>query len=82
MGLANLCVPHEDLGQVPHALVHHEGDLDEAAVQGFVAERLADYKVPRTVEFVDTPLRDDAGKARRTAVREEVIARRWAQARH
>ncbi|MCB0938168.1 MAG: AMP-binding protein, partial [Mycobacterium sp.] len=75
-------VPHEDLGQVPHALVHHEGDLDEAAVQGFVAERLADYKVPRTVEFVDTPLRDDAGKARRTAVREEVIARRRAQARH
>ena len=26
--------------------------------------------------FVDTPLRDDAGKARRTAVRDEVIARR------
>ncbi len=41
----------------------------------FVAERLADYKVPRTVEFVDTPLRDDAGKARRSAVRDEVIAR-------
>lgn len=75
-------VPHEDLGQVPHALVHHEGGLDEAAVRGFVAERLADYKVPRTVEFVDTPLRDDAGKARRTAVRDEVIARRQAQARH
>jgi bile acid-coenzyme A ligase len=30
------------------------------------------------VEFVDTPLRDDAGKARRTAVRDEVIARRTA----
>jgi bile acid-coenzyme A ligase len=30
------------------------------------------------VEFVDTPLRDDAGKARRTAVREEVISRRQA----
>ncbi len=33
------------------------------------------YKVPRTVEFIDTPLRDDAGKARRSAVRDEVIAR-------
>ncbi|WP_167107676.1 AMP-binding protein [Mycobacterium sp. DL592] len=69
-------VPHEDLGQVPHALVHTGGGgLDDADVQAFVAERLADYKVPRTVEFVDTPLRDDAGKARRSAVREEVIAR-------
>lgn len=72
-------VPHEDLGQVPHALVHAAEtaeDLDEAAVKAFVAQRLAEYKVPRSVEFVDTPLRDDAGKARRTAVRDEVIARR------
>ncbi|WP_328350147.1 AMP-binding protein [Mycobacterium sp. NBC_00419] len=69
-------VPHEDLGQVPHALVHTDGGgLDDAAVKAFVAERLADYKVPRTVEFVDAPLRDDAGKARRSAVREQVIAR-------
>ena len=31
--------------------------------------------VPATVEFVDTPLRDDAGKARRSAVRDEIMAR-------
>ena len=69
-------VPHEDLGQVPHALVHTDGaELDLTGVQTFVGERLADYKVPRSVEFVDTPLRDDAGKARRSAVRDEVIAR-------
>jgi bile acid-coenzyme A ligase len=75
-------VPHEDLGQVPHALVHAQtSDLDEKSVQTFVAERLADYKVPRSVEFVDTPLRDDAGKARRTAVRDEVIARLESAAR-
>ena len=72
-------VPHEDLGQVPHALVHAgSADLDETAVAAFVAQRLAAYKVPRSVEFVDTPLRDDAGKARRTEVRDEVIARRQA----
>jgi len=70
-------VPHTDLGQVPHALVHAAAghDLDEAAVTAFVAQRLAAHKVPRGVEFVDTPLRDDAGKARRTAVRDEVISR-------
>lgn len=74
-------IPHEDLGQVPYALVHTaDQGLDAAAVRAFVAERLADYKVPRSVEFVDAPLRDDAGKARRTAVRDAVIQRLRAQA--
>ena len=73
-------VPDDDLGQVPHALVQTSGALDEAAFVAFVGQRVASYKVPRTIEFVDRPLRDDAGKARRTAVRDDVIARRRAQA--
>ncbi|OBF59709.1 AMP-dependent synthetase [Mycobacterium sp. 852002-53434_SCH5985345] len=69
-----------DLGQVPYALVHAaEGStLDAAGVQQFLRERIAGYKVPPTpdfIEFVDAPLRDDAGKARRSAVRAEIIAR-------
>jgi len=68
-------VPHEDLGQVPYALVQAGSALDEQAVQAFLRERIAGYKVPETVEFVDTPLRDDAGKARRSAVRNEIMAR-------
>jgi bile acid-coenzyme A ligase len=66
-----------DLGQVPHALVQviDGSALDEEAVQAFLSEHVATYKVPRTVEFVDTALRDDAGKARRSAVRAEVMAR-------
>jgi bile acid-coenzyme A ligase len=70
-------VPDEDMGQVPYALVHTVtgSALDAATVQAFVADRLAGYKVPRTVEFVDTPLRDDAGKARRSLVRDEILAR-------
>jgi bile acid-coenzyme A ligase len=67
-------VPDDDMGQVPYAIVQADG-LDEEAVIAFLAERIAGYKVPRTVEFTDTPLRDDAGKARRSAVRDEVIAR-------
>jgi bile acid-coenzyme A ligase len=74
-------IPDGDLGQVPHALVQAEG-LDEAAVREFLAGRVAGYKVPRTVEFTDSPLRDDAGKARRSAVRDEVIARLQARANH
>jgi len=68
-------VPHEDLGQVPHALVQAGSALDEQAVQAFLRDRIAGYKVPHAVEFVSTPLRDDAGKARRSAVRTEVMAR-------
>ncbi|MGB9223598.1 AMP-binding protein [Mycobacterium sp.] len=69
-----------DLGQVPYVLVHTvEGsDLDGAGVQEFLREHIAAYKVPPTsdfIEFVDTPLRDDAGKARRSAVRDQIIAR-------
>jgi bile acid-coenzyme A ligase len=68
-------IPHEDLGQVPHALVQAGSALDERTVQAFLGDRIAGYKVPATVEFVDTPLRDDAGKARRSAVRADVMAR-------
>ncbi|UMB69205.1 AMP-binding protein [Mycobacterium paraterrae] len=66
-------VPHDDLGQVPYALVQARVALDEPGVQQFLRERIAGYKVPATVEFVDTPLRDDAGKARRSAVRARII---------
>ncbi|OBI29976.1 AMP-binding protein [Mycobacterium sp. E2238] len=73
-------VPDVDLGQVPYALVHAAdgSTLDAAGVQEFLREHLAAYKVPPTpdfVEFVDAPLRDDAGKARRSAVRAEIVAR-------
>jgi bile acid-coenzyme A ligase len=72
-------VPDEDLGQVPYALVQAPG-LDEASVIEFLRDRVEPYKLPRAVELVHTPLRDDAGKARRCAVRDAVIARREAQA--
>lgn len=66
-----------DLGQAPYALVHTAdgSTLDAVGVKEFLRQRISAYKVPRTVEFVDTPLRDDAGKARRSAGRAEVLAR-------
>ncbi|MGI9053550.1 MAG: AMP-binding protein [Ilumatobacteraceae bacterium] len=69
----SVCViglPDEDRGNVVHAIVEAD-DLSAADVLAFAAERLATYKLPRTVEFVDTPLRDDAGKVRRAALRAE-----------
>ena len=59
---------------MPYVLVQAPG-LDADEVRAFLAERLAPYKRPRTIEFTDRPLRDDAGKARRSAVRDEITAR-------
>jgi bile acid-coenzyme A ligase len=58
-----------------HAIIEAEpGAIGEHELLEFAAERLAKYKLPRTVEFVDTPLRDDAGKVRRAALRAERLA--------
>ncbi len=65
-------LPDEDKGNRVHAIVDAEpGGVDEAELRVFVAERLVSYKLPRTYEFVDVPLRDDAGKVRRGALRAE-----------
>jgi bile acid-coenzyme A ligase len=62
-------LPDDDLGQRLHAVVQADGELSEAALRAFAAERLVRYKVPRSFRFVSEPLRDDAGKVRRSAVR-------------
>jgi len=63
-------LPDEDKGNVIHAIVEaDEGAVTHQALLEFLADRLVRYKLPRTVEFVDEPLRDDAGKVRRAALR-------------
>lgn len=63
-------LPHADLGQAVHAIVDiADNSLDEGELLGHLANHLARYKAPRTLEFVREPLRDDAGKVRRSALR-------------
>lgn len=66
---------HPDLGQAAHALIHIADGADVTPdatdLQAFLMARLVRYKIPRSFEFVDRPLRDDAGKVRRSALREE-----------
>jgi bile acid-coenzyme A ligase len=65
-------LPDDDLGQRVHAIVD-VGAADPPAVDELrthLREYLAPYKVPRTFEIVSEPLRDDAGKVRRSALRE------------
>ena len=64
-------MPHEDLGNFVHAIVDAPGGLKESVLLNHLADRLVRYKIPKTIEFSDEPLRDDAGKLRREALREE-----------
>jgi bile acid-coenzyme A ligase len=61
-------LPDDELGQRVHAIVQAPG-LSEEALREHVAGRLSRVKVPRSFEFVDAPLRDEAGKLRRSALR-------------
>jgi bile acid-coenzyme A ligase len=60
-------LPDEDLGQRIHAVVQAD-NLSAEVLAEHVSGRLARYKVPRSFEFVRDPLRDDAGKVRRSAL--------------
>ena len=65
-------LPDEDLGQRVHAIVQLRPGAwpDAAALQTFLMARLSRYKVPESFEWTTGDLRDDAGKARRGALRE------------
>jgi bile acid-coenzyme A ligase len=67
-------IPDDDLGSRVHAIVQPRDGLTEADLQAHLAGRLVRYKCPRSIEFVTEPLRDDAGKVRRSQLREERIA--------
>lgn len=70
-------VPDDDKGNAIHAVVEaDEADLDVDELLAFLRERLVVYKLPRTVERVDEPLRDDAGKVRRGELRAAHLAAR------
>jgi bile acid-coenzyme A ligase len=65
-------LPDEEWGARVHAIVQPvEGEgLEEAELLAFVADRLARFKLPKSVEFTREPLRDEAGKVRRAALRD------------
>jgi bile acid-coenzyme A ligase len=69
-------LPDDDLGQVVHAICHASpGSVPppDETLRAFAAERLVRYKVPRSFEWVSEPVRDDAGKVRRSALRSERV---------
>ncbi|MBY8824947.1 AMP-binding protein [Sphingomonas colocasiae] len=69
-----LGLPCDDLGARVHAIVQLAADLPAAGIDAFVRARLAGYKCPESYETTDAPLRDEAGKVRRSALRDERLA--------
>ena len=54
--VAVFAVPDERYTEVPFALVYPSRSLDKNEVFAFCRERLANFKLPRYIEFVDSPL--------------------------
>jgi bile acid-coenzyme A ligase len=68
-------LPDADLGNLLHAIVETRGEVTDEQLRSHLVERLSPYKIPRTFERSSQPLRDDAGKVRRSALREERLAK-------
>jgi bile acid-coenzyme A ligase len=68
-------LPDDEMGNTIHAIVHPKGEVSEDDLRAHLRGLLVSYKQPRTYEFVPEQVRDDAGKVRRTQLRDERIAR-------
>jgi bile acid-coenzyme A ligase len=65
-------LPDEDKGNRIHAIVEADpAEVSDETLLVFLGDRLARYKLPRSVEYVDEVLRDDAGKVRRSELRRQ-----------
>ena len=68
-------LPNADFGSSVHAIIQPVASASETPTAEqlleFLKERLVTYKLPRSFEFVEGPLRDDAGKVRRQQLREK-----------
>lgn len=71
-GSAVIGLPDPEWGAKVHAIVQpvEDSGLEEQELLDFVADRLARFKLPKSIEFTPEPLRDEAGKVRRAALRQ------------
>jgi long-chain acyl-CoA synthetase len=71
-------VPDAEFGQSLVAVVQmHDGaSLTAQEVQDFLATKLANFKVPRIVEFSDSLPREDTGKIFKRRLQEEYVTRK------
>lgn len=63
-------IPDDDWGEAVQAVIVGEHEIDTADVKSFADDRLADYKKPKSVEFIDEIPTTPYGKMDKKAVRE------------
>ncbi|MFP8958431.1 class I adenylate-forming enzyme family protein [Natrialbaceae archaeon A-CW3] len=71
--VAVIGLPHEEWGEAVHALVvTHEGEcIDESDLLEFAGDRLAGYKKPKSLEFVDDLPTTPLGKLDKQSIRDQ-----------
>lgn len=63
-------LPDPDMGNRLHAIINTtDREVSDEEMTQFLSDRLSRNKLPKTYETVSEPLRDDAGKVRRPALR-------------
>lgn len=70
--IATSCViglPDDDLGNAPYAIIQPIAPVTDEELLAHLRERVPSYHLPRAFERVTEPLRDDAGKVRRSQLR-------------
>ncbi len=72
--VVTFAMPHKSLGEeVAAAVVLFEGcDTDEKSIRSFAAERLASFKVPRKILFLDEIPKGATGKLQRIGLAEKL----------
>ncbi|MET0304550.1 MAG: AMP-binding protein [Microbacteriaceae bacterium] len=68
--VAVIGVPDDEWGEQVKAIVETRNEVTEAELVEFCRDRLAHYKCPKTVDFVDELPRDPNGKVRKATLRE------------
>ena len=69
-------LPDPEFGEIVAAFIQPaEGaPRDEAAIRAFLEPRLAKYKIPRRIEFVDSLPREESGKLIKRKLRDQILS--------
>ncbi|HEY3941955.1 MAG TPA: AMP-binding protein [Acidimicrobiales bacterium] len=67
-------LPDKEFGERVHAVVERRGEVSEEQIVTFCRDRIAHYKCPSSVEFVDGMPRDPNGKVRKRLLRDKYWA--------
>jgi long-chain acyl-CoA synthetase len=65
-------IPDEEFGEAVCAVVEPavDGECDESAIRTYLGDRIARYKIPQRIEFMDFLPREDSGKVFKRKLRE------------